>query len=114
MLKLDSDNVEAIKDLNEVTGDESSERNESFTNSDISHLPKENEFLARWMKRWESLKQFERNSQCKGGITNSAVRQKVGKLCNDCKHFFISPVFDESYFRKGLGGGCGHRVIILP
>lgn len=44
-VKLDSDNPEAIKDLNEVTVDDSSETNELFTNSDISHLPTENEFL---------------------------------------------------------------------
>ena len=31
------------------------------------------------------------------------------------RHFFISPVFDESDIREGLGGGCGQRVTLaLP
>jgi hypothetical protein len=67
MAKLDSDDLDAIKDLIEVTVEEVIER-DWLQRATLAIFRQKTNFMAGWMKLWESVKQFGRNSQCKVGL----------------------------------------------
>ena len=56
MAKLDNDDLQAIKDLIEVTVEDVIERKELVTKSDISHLPAKDEFYGTMDKVMGELK----------------------------------------------------------
>ena len=56
MAKLDNDDLQAIKDLIEVTVEDLIERKELVTKSDISHLPTKDEFYGTMDKVMGELK----------------------------------------------------------